>query len=228
LLRNDGYIVDGNDRSFSPDILKETNVLVIANALGPNGHEGWWAFTPEEEAAVINWVRNGGALLLIADHAPFGSAAEHLAQQFGVKMYLRYARDDRFHDGWDNERLLFSRDNELLNDCSINSGRNSSERVTRVITFTGQSLAGPSDSIPLLRLSDDAYDWQSRTVRFPAKGHSQAIALHFGNGRVVAVGEAALFSAQVDMLGLKFGMNRTGNDDRKFALNIVHWLSGLL
>jgi hypothetical protein len=143
--------------------------LIIANALGPNGHEGWSAFFPEEEAVVVGWV--SGALLLIADHAPFGAAAEHLAQQFGVKMYLRYARDDKFHDGWDNERLLFSRDNGLLNDCPITNGRNTNERVNQVVTFTGQSLSGPSDSIPLLRLSDDAYDWESRSVRFPAKGH---------------------------------------------------------
>lgn len=228
LLRNDGYIVDGNNHPLSPEVLKEVSILVIANALGPYGHEGWWALTPEEEAAVTGWVRDGGALLLIADHAPFGSAAEHLAQQFGVKMYLRYARDDRFHEGWDNERLLFSRANGLLNDCPITNGRNPAERVDRVVTFTGQSLSGPSDSIPLLRLSDDAYDWESRSVRFPAKGHSQAIALRYGDGRVVVVGEAALFSAQVDMLGLKFGMNRAGNDDRQFALNVVHWLSGLL
>ncbi len=228
LLKNDGYTVDGNNRIFSSEVLNGTNILIIANALGQGEHESRPAFTPEEETIVVDWVKNGGALLLIADHAPFGSAAEHLAQQFGVKMYLRYARDDRFHDGWDNERLLFSRDNGLLNDCLITNGRNQSERVNQVVTFTGQSLSGPNESIPLLRLNDKAYDWESRSIRYPANGHSQAIALQYGNGRVVVVGEAALFSAQVDMLGLKFGMNRAGNDDRQFALNIAHWLSGLL
>jgi hypothetical protein len=42
------------------------------------------------------------------------------------------------------------------------------------------------------------------------------------------VGEAALFSAQVDPLGLRMGMNKPGNDDRQFALNVVHWLSNVL
>jgi hypothetical protein len=126
-------------------------------------------------------------------------------------MYLRYARDDQFHDGWDNERLLFSRDNGLLNDCLITNGRNQHERVNQVVTFTGQSLSGPNESTSLLRLSDEAYDWESRSVRYPAKGHSQAIALQYGNGCIVVV-----------------GMNRAGNDDSQFALNIVHWLSGLL
>jgi len=57
----------------------------------------------------------------------------------------------------------------------------------------------------------------------------------FGKGRVVVLGEAALFSAQIlrstegnQQRDLKFGMNAPGNDDRQFALNVLHWLSGLL
>jgi hypothetical protein len=140
-------------------------------------------------------------------------------------MHLLFARDDRFHDGWDNERLVFSRDNGLLDDDPITNGRSARERVNRVVTFTGQSLSGPADAIPLLRLSDGAYDWESRKIRYPAKEHAQALALEFGKGRVVVAGEAAMFSAQVDPLGIKFGMNRADNDDRQFLLNILHWLS---
>lgn len=99
------------------------------------------------------------------------------------------------------------------------------ERVNRVVTFTGQSLSGPPDALPLLRLSDGAYDWESRKVRYPAAGHVQALALSAGSGRVVISGEAALFTAQVDPLGRKFGMNRTDTDDRQLLLNILHWLS---
>jgi hypothetical protein len=97
--------------------------------------------------------------------------------------------------------------------------------VNRVVTFTGQSLSGPPGALPLLRLSDGAYDWESRTVRYPAAGHAQALALIAGSGRVVISGEAALFTAQVDPLGRKFGMNRTDTDDRQLLLNILHWLS---
>ena len=57
----------------------------------------------------------------------------------------------------------------------------------------------------------------------------------FGKGRVVVLGEAALFSAQVITLPdgdrqkvMKVGMNVPGYDDRQFALNVLHWLSGLL
>jgi hypothetical protein len=225
LLRNDGYIVSSNQQSFSADRLNDVDVLVIGNATGPGEHEARPAFTPEEEAVLVQWVRAGGSLFLISDHAPFGSAVARLAKQFGVVMYLRFARDDHFHEGWDNERLVFSRQNGLLAENAITNGRSMSEQVNRVVTFTGQSLSGPRDLIPLLCLSDGAYDWESRRIRFPAKGHFQALALNFERGRLVVSGEAALFSAQVDPLGIKFGMNRGDNDDRQFLLNILHWLS---
>jgi hypothetical protein len=225
LLRSDGYLVSSDQRAFGAEVLNDVDVLVIANAMGPGEHEGRPAFTPEEDAAVVRWVRAGGALLLIADHAPFGSAAARLAAGFGVTMHLRFARDDDFHDGWDNERLEFSRGNRLLADNAITNGRSMRERVNRVVTFTGQSLSGPPAALALLRLSEGAYDWESRQVRYPAAGHVQALALSVGAGRVVMSGEAALFTAQVDPLGRKFGMNRTDTDDRQLLLNILHWLS---
>jgi hypothetical protein len=50
-------------------------------------------------------------------------------------------------------------------------------------------------------------------------------------GRVVVLGEAAMLSAQVARLPdgseIKMGMNVAGNDNRQFALNVLHWLSGL-
>jgi hypothetical protein len=39
---------------------------------------------------------------------------------------------------------------------------------------------------------------------------------------VVVVGEAAVLTAQIDPLGFKFGMNRSGSDDKHFALNVMH------
>ena len=62
-------------------------------------------------------------------------------------------------------------------------------------------------------------------------GRAQAIAMKFGKGRVVMLGEAAMLSAQVGSGGKessKFGMNVPGIDNRQLALNIMHWLSGLL
>lgn len=228
LLRNDGYRVGELKSSFSAASLDAVDVLVIANALGPDGHEGRAAFTEDEEVAVASWVQRGGSLLLISDHAPFGSAAKRLAARFGITMYLAFARDDKNHSGWDNEVLVFSRANGLLTDHAITDGRNATERVEKVVAFTGQSLSVPPGAIPLLRMDDAAYDWESRSVRRSARGHAQGVAMQIGQGRAVLVGEAALFSAQVDPLGFRMGMNKPGNDDRQFALNVLHWLSKAL
>jgi hypothetical protein len=228
LLRHDGYRAAEHTSEFTAASLDSVQILVVANALGPDGHESRAAFTETEDTALVTWVQHGGALLLIADHVPFGSAAEQLASRFGVTMYLAFARDDKNHSGWDNERLLFSRANGLLTACPITDGRTSAERIENVVTFTGQSLSVPPGAIPILRMDDDAYDWESRSVRHSARGHAQAIAMTFGKGKLVMLGEAGLLSAQVDPLGFRMGMNSPGNDDRQFALNVMHWLSGAL
>jgi hypothetical protein len=226
LLRSDGYRVRALASAFTAAALDSVDVLIIANAMGPDGREWQAAFTPREDSVVNAWVHRGGALLLIADHSPFGSAAKDLSATFGVTMYLLFARDDLKHAGWDNERLVFSRGNGLLADHPITDGHNPLEWVDKVVTFTGQSLSVPPGAVAILRMDADSYDWQSRSIRHSARGHAQCVALTPGNGRVVVLGEAAVLSAQVDPLGIKIGMNRADNDDRQFALNIVRWLAG--
>jgi 2-polyprenyl-6-methoxyphenol hydroxylase-like FAD-dependent oxidoreductase len=61
-----------------------------------------------------------------------------------------------------------------------------------------------------------------------AAGRAQGIALQFGKGRIVVLGEAAMLTAQIAGKGFPFGMNTPGVDNRQLALNIMHWLSGLL
>ncbi|HEX2270403.1 MAG TPA: hypothetical protein VHH35_12740, partial [Pyrinomonadaceae bacterium] len=79
LLVQDGYQVIRNRKPFTKASLASFKVLVIANALGAEEMDDDGsdqpAFTEEEVQAVYDWVHGGGALLLIADHAPFGAAA---------------------------------------------------------------------------------------------------------------------------------------------------------
>src|SRR5260370_15589234 len=116
------------------------------------------AFTPEECDTVRDWVKNGGSLLLIADHAPFGGAAEIMAQRFGVDMSKGFTADPSHHFGQNQTELVFERKNGMLADHPITRGRNAEERLNRVVTFTGQSLKGPEGSVPILKLSDEATD----------------------------------------------------------------------
>jgi hypothetical protein len=236
LLTNDGYTVAQGKTKFDPNDLKGYDILVIANALGaslfdPNVEKP--AFTDKECEVVEEWVRNGGSLLLIADHAPIGGANEILARRFGVEMSKLHTIDTAHADlknGGNEGWLIYSRDNELLGDHWITRGRDASEKIKSVTTFTGQSLKGPEGSTAFLKLADTAGDIDVKTRKeVSAKGRAQGIALLFGKGRVVVLGEAAMMTAQLAGPDkLKFGMNREGNDNKQLALNIMHWLSRLI
>jgi hypothetical protein len=222
-----------NTEKLSREVLENGDLLIIANAIGAEGmrqsEASNSAFTDRECDAVRDWVKAGGSLLLITDHAPFGAAAQSLAKRFGVEVSNGATSDPANSEGGETN-LVFSRQNRLLAEHPITRGRGETERINRVRTFTGTSLKGPEGSIPILKLADTAVDY-SRGDGTPtsAAGRAQGIAFTFGKGRVVVLGEAAELSAQVVGLeGEKFGMNVPGIDNRQMALNIMHWLSGLL
>ena len=237
LIRNDGYRITPNAEKFSAQVLKGFEILVISNALGaprmnqPEASNP--AFTDEECDAVRDWVKGGGALLLIADHAPMGSANQFLGQRFGVSMSKMFTIDSQNYDVESKNPgfIVYSRESGRLADHAVTRGRNDSERVNKIIAFTGQSLKGPADSVAFLKLADTAVDAMPgvNTVPASAAGRAQGIVMSFGHGRVVVLGEAAMLSAQLAGANqVPFGMNRTGIDNRQLALNIMHWLSGLL
>jgi Leucine Rich repeat len=228
LITNDGVRVTPNSEPLTPELLAKDDVFITANAPAKS-EESPSAFTPAECDAVENWVRNGGALLLITDHEPFGSGSAELGKRFGVDMSLMVSVDPKNQT---NNGLLFSREKNLLGDHPIMNGRDPSERINRVLTFTGQSLKGPADSAQLLKFADTATDsgFGRNAKKVSAAGRAQGIAFKFGKGRVVVMGEAGDLSAQIygsDPVG-KMGMNVPGCDNRQFALNIVHWLTGLI
>lgn len=126
-------------------------------------------------------------------------------------------------------RLVFAREDGLLGDHPITRGRDASEQVNRVVTYAGQSLLGPRGSVPFLILGEPAVDrYPDDLVAVRAAGRCQGLALTHGKGRVVVMGEADALSAQFGRGGRPFGMDDPGNDNRQLALNIMHWLSGLL
>ncbi len=235
ILMNDGYRVIRNRQPFTKTSLSSFKILVISNALGAEEDDDEGAdksaFTDAEIQAVHDWVKSGGALLLIADHAPFGGAAAALANKFGVEMSKGYTFDEQNAVAESPSHLIFSRENKLLASHSITEGRNENERINLLRSFTGQSLKGPEDSIAILKLSDAATDrpgYDSSTST-SAAGRAQAVALKFGKGRVVVQGEAAMLSAQVSgPENRRMGMNVPGNDNKQYLLNLVHWLSGIL
>jgi hypothetical protein len=236
LLFNDGYHLVVNRQPFTKEILASFKILVIVNPLGAEevddeGADGA-AFTAAECDAVADWIRSGGALLLAVDAGPFASAAEILAQRLGIEQGKSETKDAANADKELNDAsvLVYTRANQLLVEHSIANGRSDAERLKRVLVFGGQSLKGPEGNSVFLKLADTAVDKIASSAKgVSANGRGQGLAFRLGKGRVVAVGDAAMLSAQLSGSDKQpIGMNVPNVDNRQLALNIMHWLSGLL
>lgn len=236
LLRADGYVVNGYKGDFIESQLKNVRILLIANALNKINIQNWYipapsAFTPDETETVRQWVENGGALFLIADHMPFGGAAADLAAAFGFKFTNGFAADTA-NSG---NAYFYRKDNTLIS-CTLTNGRNTNETVNKVVTFTGQAIRIPSEAISVLKFderyllmeSDTAWVFDSSTRYTLIKDWSQGAYMKYGKGRVVMFGEAAMFSAQLaGRKKAKVGMNSDyAEENYKLLLNIIHWLDG--
>jgi hypothetical protein len=229
LMTNDGFLVSRNTQTLNSQTLERCDLLVFANATATNAggdaETSRSGFTEDECSAIQRWVWDGGALLLITDHEPYGSASEELARRFGVLMNTSGTTDPANQDP-NSRGLDFTRESQLIVDHPITIGRDPSEQINRVKTFYGQALIGPVGSTPFLRFADTAIS-ESANGPQSAAGWAQGVALGYGAGRVVVMGEAGELSAQ--LAGLQpMGINVPGSDNRQMALNIMHWLSGQL
>lgn len=228
ILRADGFQVSSNDQPFSAASLKSCNILVISNALDSSNIGNWnlptpSAFSSGEMVAVENWVKQGGRLLLIADHMPFAGAAHDLAARFGFEFENCFAFDMRNRN---TERFLKS--NKTLADNEITRG------VDTVVTFTGSAFKAPKGAKPILTLKNymlsmpqTAWNFEEDTPVTPADGYLQGAYMLYGKGRIVVTGEAAMFTAQLvgprrNPIGLNAPEARQNNE---LLLNIMHWLA---
>lgn len=235
LLARDGYRVVPSTLPFDSASLAPVRLLVVANAVAPENAQSWIrpilpAFNDDEVRAVRAWVERGGALLLIADHMPFGEAAAGLGQAFGFRMAGGFAVDSAGDDV-----PAFTRANGTLRDHPVTRGRSALEQVTQVRSFTGQAIAAPPEAEPLLvlpagsvtLLPDTAWQFSARTPRTPAAGLAQGAVARVGKGRIAVFGEAAMFTAQLaGPARTPVGMNAPGAEgNATLALNLVRWLT---
>jgi len=238
LLRRDGYVVKASTLKFSKASLRDGQILVIANPLAERNQTDWslptpTAFSDEEIAAVRDWVKGGGSLLLIADHMPFPGAAGNLALAFGVRFSNGYAVDEKAQGP-----MLFKLSDGSLKEHPITRGRSDAEKIDSVATFTGSAFQVEGNAQPLLILGPSVVSFlttvagqiTAETPRTPVKGWYQGAVLRFGKGRVAVFGEAAMFSAQLAGPNKNpMGMNApVAARNPQFLLNVMHWLSGKL
>jgi hypothetical protein len=235
LVRSDGWRVTSHTGSLTPAALAAIDLLVIANPLHERNDPaagGRWelptppAFTPDEVAAVQDWVRDGGALLLIADHMPFPGAAAPLAAAFGAQFSNGFVAI-----GDDVPDLVFTRnpDGPRLVDHPVT-------RVDSVRTFTGSAFRPGPLAEPLLVLPRGAkslecpvaWTFGPETPVIEVGGWCQGAVLRYGRGRVALFGEAAQFTAQLagpDRIPV--GMNAPGaGQNWRFLLDTLAWLAG--
>jgi hypothetical protein len=250
LLRTDGYRVRGSNARLTSDALAGVDLLVIANALAAENEDGndWVlpvasAFDSAEVAVVRDWVRDGGALLLIADHMPFPGAASDLAEAFGFHLMdgFLFAGPDLSEGTFDFAKPGATVPDGAfvagtLADHAITRGSRADEAIPFVRTFTGEAFRIPSDAVSLLTLGAPsavlfptvAWQFSKLTPNTSAEGLSQGAVLRFGEGRVAMFGEAAMFTAQLAGPNrVPIGMNSpAAPHNKQFLLNLVHWLTG--
>jgi hypothetical protein len=240
LLRRDGYVVRGLAEPATAESLARGDIYVIANAIAESDRRNWKlptepAFTKAEIEAIREWIDGGGSLFLIADHMPMPGAVEDLAAAFGVLFTNGF-----LYDSSGKSLLDFTREAGLA-DHPITRGRDESERIDSVRTFTGQAFRAEGEIEPLLtvppgsrlRLPIEAWKFKPTTPSIPATGMFQGAVLRFGQGRVALFGEAAMFSAQEQIRKngdrRVMGMNHPdAAQNPQFLLNVMHWLSGLI
>lgn len=224
-LGRDGYRLESSETAIRPEALQHCKIFVISNPIAPS--QSWnlptaSAFSGAEITVLNEWVKRGGRLLLIADHMPFAGSAENLAKSFGFEFANCFAMDNRRRS---IER--FYKENKTLLDNELTAG------IDTVVSFTGSAFRIPEGATGVLALNnytllfpDAAWDFTESTTVTDSKGYFQGAYMQYGKGKIVVMGEAAMFSAQLaGPEKARVGMNHpAARQNAQFLLNIIHWL----
>jgi len=233
LMRADGYRVD-SIITFDMASLKIADVLVIANPLHESNIGNWQnpcpsAFTKKEIKNVKKWVKKGGNLLLIADHMPFGGAAQELGRAFGFEFENGFAMATK--RSWPPE--TFEKEEGTLKNHKLTEG------ISELAAFTGSAVKAPENAEVLTRfpeghillLSDVAWRFDEKTPQKSLDEYVQGAIMEVGKGRIAVFSEAAMFTAQV-VNNNNGGVTKVGfnapeaPNNQQFILNLMHWLDG--
>lgn len=245
LLGADGYRVLPDGNATRAEMLADARIGVVVNPRGLSGiargvvaalglpsltffdDEALWV---QEMETTVQWVENGGSLLLVVDEGPPARGALGLAARFGVALRGRLVIDPGHSEPRTPERLVFSRENHLLGSHPIVDGFPGAPAVNRVVTFGGQALVPPPDASILLLLGMSASEGSeagdaAAPARNPVAGLAQALAFERGRGRVVVLGDATVITARVASDGQTVGLGWPGSNNERFARYIMRWLS---
>jgi hypothetical protein len=236
LLERDGFVITRGKTKISPESLRTCRIYVISDAQPPSKKGDPPTFSQDEIEILTDWVKRGGSLFLITDHMPDPAAIEKLASSFGIEVNNGYVLNNHFSEA--ETPMVFERSDNSLANHPITNGRNHSETVQSVATFTGSAFKTDSGFLPILILKPDKrywmpkklYDFRADTPYVNVSGWFQGAVSNFGQGKIAIFSEAAMFTAQIFDLGkIHVGMNHPlAEDNAQLLLNVLHWLSDLL
>jgi len=221
VLTHDGYVVRDFDKPISTANLAGAGMLVIVDPVNPNDppgqpkYQSTSAFTPQEIATITDWVKDGGALLMIADHPPYAGSLRALASSFGFDIEMYAAQKDPNAE-------FFSFANGGLVDGPLTHG------LPQIQTFYGTAFTAPAAATPLLRFDST---WKMLVTDKPPRPMSpsdlRGATLPVGKGRVVLLAEAGAWSAQLSGARKRFmGFDAPGAlGNKRFIRNVVYWLA---
>ncbi|MBE0648338.1 MAG: hypothetical protein IH596_11195 [Bacteroidales bacterium] len=237
LLRQDGYrVLPLITPIITPELLRSCGILVIANALDSSNLGNWVLPTPspfmKEEIQIIKeWVKEGGSLLLIADHMPFAGAAYKLGKVFGFEFINGFAFFA--YESW--PPMVFSADSGSLPQTPVSAGIREYEQVDRVATFTGSAIYVPDVATPVLSFldgltlqPDTAWIFYNWTPWENLGRYHQGAIRTCGKGKVAVFGETDMFTAILANDSVAVGFNSPyARQNAQFTLNLIHWLDGV-
>lgn len=237
MLEKDGYDVRPYRVPFTEKGLNTGEILVIGNAIAPQVN-GWrldsaQAFTTEERLALVNWVKSGGTLLLIADEPPYPDRIKDLASDFGFK----FAEGTAIDTSQSGVGTIVSRAYGTLNKHITTEGRNDNEVIDQLAVFRGSAFQVPQGAKSIITLNDkfrffgdDPLMDLTNVDIGSAEGFSMAATMSVGDGKIAVFGDIEMLGAfkTIDS-GDKIGMNwKYANENATFVMNIFHWLDGFI
>lgn len=244
LLQADGYTVLAGANAARAETLKDARVAVIANPLGLSGmarraargagldHLAMFddeALLGQEIDTTVQWIENGGSLLLAVDEDPIARGSVALAASLGVTLHRGLVIDLGHSEPRFPERLVFSRENGLIGTHPIVEASGDLPAVNRVVTFGGQALTPPQGAASLLVFSPSAVSVARKgdpaTSGTPVGGLAQAVAFERGRGRVVVLGDVALLTMSEVGDGQPVGLSWAGTNNERFVRHVMRWLS---
>lgn len=213
-LRSLGYIVKSIS-SIEYDSLRNVSTLVIAT---PSIE-----YSSQEAEVLRVWVENGGSLLILAEWGEYSKPLKELADTFNFRI-----------EGLDRNDMLVDPSQHLVVDgvsyeawiyvgrSQLNTTSPMLRGVSRLEFYGATSLTLEVGDGSILAFTSKDTKWFYSDAK--EAGKPLAVAMTYGDGKIVVIGDSDLFSNQdLDRDG---EINLFDSDNEIFAINVFSWLTG--